>query len=160
MKWWKWYQLHDVSFSKLMVLPELLHPACFKAGNSCRWCQIQALPVDLPVAHLRQDFQKIPSRSPCLPDKCLRQLALPLRSTMELPHLPSTSFPYLRDREIPLSDGGKLVLTDGDSNRDRGSGLQSRNDRYCASKEFDPFLHADKPETSLPPCLFDVEPDA
>ena len=53
-----------------------------------------------------------------------------------------------------------MVLTDRDSNRDRRSGIQSRHDPYCASKEFDPFLHADQPETSLPLCLFDVETDA
>jgi ATP-dependent Clp protease ATP-binding subunit ClpA len=40
----------------------------------------------------------------------LKELTVTLRAQMELPHLPSTSLPYLRDRNIPLNDGGKITL--------------------------------------------------
>jgi ClpA/ClpB-like protein len=40
----------------------------------------------------------------------LKELAVTLRARMGLPHLPSTSFPYLRDRNIPLTDGAKMTL--------------------------------------------------
>jgi ATP-dependent Clp protease ATP-binding subunit ClpA len=40
----------------------------------------------------------------------LKELAVTLRAQMEIPHLPSTSFPYLRDRDIPLTRDGKKVL--------------------------------------------------
>lgn len=40
----------------------------------------------------------------------LKEVTLTLRSKTDLPHLPSTSFPYLRDRNIPLSDGAKITL--------------------------------------------------
>jgi hypothetical protein len=40
----------------------------------------------------------------------LKQLTITLRAKTELPHLPSTSFPYLRDRTIPLDDSGKMTL--------------------------------------------------
>ena len=40
----------------------------------------------------------------------LNDLTITLRAQMGLPHLPTTSFPYLRDREIALNDGGKMAL--------------------------------------------------
>jgi len=40
----------------------------------------------------------------------LKELAISLRAHLELPHLPSTSHPYLRDRDIPLTQEGKKVL--------------------------------------------------
>jgi ATP-dependent Clp protease ATP-binding subunit ClpA len=51
----------------------------------------------------------------------LKELAVTLRAQMELPHLPSTSFPYLRDRNIPLNDGAKMTLAYAveEANRDR-----------------------------------------
>lgn len=51
----------------------------------------------------------------------LKELAVTLRAHMEIPHLPSTSFPYLRDRDIPLNDSGKIALAYAveEANRDR-----------------------------------------
>ena len=40
----------------------------------------------------------------------LKELAVTLRAQLELPHLPSTSVPYLRDCDIPLTHEGKKVL--------------------------------------------------
>jgi ATP-dependent Clp protease ATP-binding subunit ClpA len=50
----------------------------------------------------------------------LKELTVALRAQMELPHLPSTSFPYLRDRDIPLNEGGKkaLAYAVAEANRD------------------------------------------
>jgi len=51
----------------------------------------------------------------------LKELTVTLRAQTELPHLPSTSFPYLRDRNIPLNDDGKITLAYAveEVNRDR-----------------------------------------
>ncbi len=51
----------------------------------------------------------------------LKELAVSLRAHMEMPHLPSTSLPYLRERDIPLDDGGKKVIAYAalEANRDR-----------------------------------------
>jgi hypothetical protein len=51
----------------------------------------------------------------------LKELAVTLRAQMALPHLPSTSFPYLRERNIPLNDGAKMTLAYAveEANRDR-----------------------------------------
>jgi hypothetical protein len=51
----------------------------------------------------------------------LKELTLTLRAHIELPHLPSTPFPYLRDRDIPLSADGKKTLAYAveEANRDR-----------------------------------------
>jgi hypothetical protein len=40
----------------------------------------------------------------------LKELTVNLRARTEIPHFPSTSFPYLRDRDIPLNDTGKITL--------------------------------------------------
>ena len=40
----------------------------------------------------------------------LKEFTVNLRAKTELPHLPSTSFPYLRERDIPLSDTSKMTL--------------------------------------------------
>lgn len=50
----------------------------------------------------------------------LKELAVTLRAQMELPHLPSTSLPYLRDRDIPLTPDGKKVLAYAVMEADRG----------------------------------------
>jgi ATP-dependent Clp protease ATP-binding subunit ClpA len=51
----------------------------------------------------------------------LKEHTLTLRAQLELPHLPSTSIPYLRDCNIPLNDGGKMALAYAveEANRDR-----------------------------------------
>jgi ATP-dependent Clp protease ATP-binding subunit ClpA len=50
----------------------------------------------------------------------LKELTVALRAQMELPHLPSTSFRYLRDRATPLNEGGKkaLAYAVAEANRD------------------------------------------
>jgi len=50
----------------------------------------------------------------------LKELTVELRAQMELPHLPSTSFRYLRDRATPLNEGGKkaLAYAVAEANRD------------------------------------------
>jgi ATP-dependent Clp protease ATP-binding subunit ClpA len=50
----------------------------------------------------------------------LKELAVTLRAQMELPHLPSTSLPYFRDRDIPLTPDGKKVLAYAVAEADRG----------------------------------------
>jgi ATP-dependent Clp protease ATP-binding subunit ClpC len=40
----------------------------------------------------------------------LKEFTVTLRAKAELPHLPSTSFPYLRERDIPLNDAAKNTL--------------------------------------------------
>jgi len=50
----------------------------------------------------------------------LKELAVTLRAQMEIPHLPSTSLPYLRDRDIPLTQDGKKVLAYAVVEADRG----------------------------------------
>ena len=50
----------------------------------------------------------------------VKELAVTLRAQMELPHLPSTSLPYLRDRDIPLTREGKKVLAYAVLEADRG----------------------------------------
>ena len=37
----------------------------------------------------------------------LKEFTVDLRAKAELPHLPSTSFPFLRNRDIPLNDTGR-----------------------------------------------------
>jgi ATP-dependent Clp protease ATP-binding subunit ClpA len=49
----------------------------------------------------------------------LRDFAVDLRALMAIPHFPSTSHPYLRDRNIPLDAIGKLVLVYGAEEADR-----------------------------------------
>ncbi len=51
----------------------------------------------------------------------LKELAVTLRAHMGMPHLPTTSIPYLRERDIPLDQGGKKVLAyaAAEANRDR-----------------------------------------
>lgn len=40
----------------------------------------------------------------------LKEFTIDLRAKTELPHLPSTSFSYVRKRDIPLTDAGKMTL--------------------------------------------------
>ncbi|MGC1156777.1 MAG: Clp protease N-terminal domain-containing protein, partial [Acidobacteriaceae bacterium] len=49
----------------------------------------------------------------------LKDLAIDLRARMGIPHLPSTSHPYLRDRTIPLDNVAKLALAYAAEEADR-----------------------------------------
>ena len=40
----------------------------------------------------------------------LKEFTVALRAQAELPHLPSTAFPYLRKRDVPLDNGAKMTL--------------------------------------------------
>ena len=40
----------------------------------------------------------------------LKKFAIQIRNSSEIPHLPSTSFPYKREAEIPLEDDAKKLL--------------------------------------------------
>jgi ATP-dependent Clp protease ATP-binding subunit ClpC len=60
-------------------------------------------PEDLLLGLIREE----PALTASVP---LRDFAVDLRARMGIPHLPCSSHPYLRRRDISLSDGGKTAV--------------------------------------------------
>jgi len=49
----------------------------------------------------------------------LKEHAVELRAEVSVPHLPSTAFPYLRKKDVPLDDDAKKILAYASNEADR-----------------------------------------